>query len=240
MDGLVLLLILLVPLLLWVIISPRSHWRVVAGWAYRNPEANEPSDTAYAVTRIFGIGLLVVLVWQLIAMTTRDDDSDDKAAPPVTTTPAPVTTTRAIAGEELRAAFGVDEATIVMAPEVSIPVSDLMSARKLEVLQYRAFRAELAPAYLSPAFAGQTGDWLILGVRADAPPSGVSRIESGMDTVTVTVLPACGTACPGPLAGPGKTYYLVPVRLDKSLSDRGVKDGLYDLVPSPAAPSRTP
>lgn len=45
-------LIVVVPLLLlWGALSPRSQWRVLQGWRYRHPEANEPSNVAYQLFR---------------------------------------------------------------------------------------------------------------------------------------------------------------------------------------------
>ncbi|MFG2042891.1 DUF6199 family natural product biosynthesis protein [Dactylosporangium sp. NPDC048998] len=54
--------ILLLALLLWGVISPESQWRTLQAWSYRNPEANEPSDTAYTLTRIGSAIALAVLV----------------------------------------------------------------------------------------------------------------------------------------------------------------------------------
>ncbi len=49
-------------LMLWGAISPRGQWNALSAWAYRNAEANEPSDASYAVTRVVSIvGLLVLL-----------------------------------------------------------------------------------------------------------------------------------------------------------------------------------
>jgi len=47
---------------LWGAISPASQWRVYSGWAYRDREANEPSDAAYLATRLGCIVALIILV----------------------------------------------------------------------------------------------------------------------------------------------------------------------------------
>ncbi len=48
-------------IMLWGAISPRGQWNTLSAWAYRNAEANEPSDASYMVTRIVNIiGLLVL------------------------------------------------------------------------------------------------------------------------------------------------------------------------------------
>jgi hypothetical protein len=41
----------------WMAISPRSLFWRTAAWQYRNPEANEPSDAAYALRRAVGVPL---------------------------------------------------------------------------------------------------------------------------------------------------------------------------------------
>lgn len=59
-------------------VSPRGLWRVSTAWQFRNPDAVEPSDTAYAISRV-GSGLMVVLcVVALVLVATDDgDDSED-------------------------------------------------------------------------------------------------------------------------------------------------------------------
>jgi len=56
------ILILVGVLGVWGAISPRSQWNTLSAWQYRNPDANEPSDTAYAVTRVVNIVGLIGLV----------------------------------------------------------------------------------------------------------------------------------------------------------------------------------
>jgi len=47
---------------LWLLISPQSvYWKTEA-WQYKDPDANEPSDTAYSLSRISGGIMLVVIV----------------------------------------------------------------------------------------------------------------------------------------------------------------------------------
>ena len=63
MGFIVLVAVIAVPLLLLQILAPRGVWRATEAWKFRNPDANEPSDAAYAMSRIgavFGlIGLIV-------------------------------------------------------------------------------------------------------------------------------------------------------------------------------------
>lgn len=43
---------------LWGLISPRSQWKVLAAWSYRNPQADEPSSLAFGVQRVIsGLGV---------------------------------------------------------------------------------------------------------------------------------------------------------------------------------------
>lgn len=51
-----------VPFLLWGIINPQSQWWALSSWKYKNPEANEPSGSAYALTRFGNVIGLVTLV----------------------------------------------------------------------------------------------------------------------------------------------------------------------------------
>lgn len=71
---------------LWGVISPRSQWQLLQGWAFRNPEANEPSDAAYALTRIgsaVSIVVLLVAAFNLQSLTSSDDDKGAPAMTPV-------------------------------------------------------------------------------------------------------------------------------------------------------------
>jgi len=49
-------------MLLWSVIDPRGVWEVTSSWQFRNPEANEPSDSAFAVQRFFAFISLLVIV----------------------------------------------------------------------------------------------------------------------------------------------------------------------------------
>ena len=62
MGFVYLMLVTLCGLMLWLLISPGSFWRKTAAWQYKNPEANEPSDAAYTMMRVFGGIFLVVFI----------------------------------------------------------------------------------------------------------------------------------------------------------------------------------
>ncbi|WP_066903548.1 DUF6199 family natural product biosynthesis protein [Mycolicibacterium houstonense] len=42
---------------------PRRLWWVTESWKFKNPEANEPSDTVYGLTRAGGVGLVIVALF---------------------------------------------------------------------------------------------------------------------------------------------------------------------------------
>jgi hypothetical protein len=48
-----------VLLFLWGLFSPRSQWKVLAAWSYRNPQADEPSSFAFGLHRLIsGLGVV--------------------------------------------------------------------------------------------------------------------------------------------------------------------------------------
>ncbi|MEZ5210656.1 DUF6199 family natural product biosynthesis protein [Gordonia sp. (in: high G+C Gram-positive bacteria)] len=62
MGFFILVLFIAVPLALWGIIDPKGAWRATESWKFKNPDANEPSEAAYAMSRIGGVFALVMLV----------------------------------------------------------------------------------------------------------------------------------------------------------------------------------
>ena len=53
--------------LAWAV-APREMWRITQGWQYKNSEANEPSDAAYAMWRISSIVAIVVIIVAMLAL----------------------------------------------------------------------------------------------------------------------------------------------------------------------------
>ena len=49
-------------MLLWSVIDPRGVWEVTSSWKFRDPEANEPSDGAFAFQRLAAIVALLMMV----------------------------------------------------------------------------------------------------------------------------------------------------------------------------------
>ncbi|MDO5063680.1 MAG: hypothetical protein Q4E00_01635 [Actinomyces bowdenii] len=64
MGFAVLLLIIVALIGLWSIFDPRGMWRATESWKFRNPEANEPSEASFALSRITGvISVIGVLIF---------------------------------------------------------------------------------------------------------------------------------------------------------------------------------
>ncbi|MFY0406887.1 hypothetical protein [Solicola sp. PLA-1-18] len=86
MAGLVVVLVVGVPLLLWGVVAPRSQWRVLAAWRYRDRDADAPSDVAHGVTRVVSAVLLVLLAVVAVRLDAYAGEDDPVAAGSGTTT----------------------------------------------------------------------------------------------------------------------------------------------------------
>ena len=60
--ALIIFFMFLVPMLLWGVIDPRGMWEATSAWQFRDPEANEPSDGAFAFQRLAAIVALLMMV----------------------------------------------------------------------------------------------------------------------------------------------------------------------------------
>lgn len=60
--ALILFVVVVIPMLLWGAIDPRGMWEVTSSWQFRDPEANEPSDDAFAFQRLAAIVSLLMIV----------------------------------------------------------------------------------------------------------------------------------------------------------------------------------
>ena len=59
---------------LWSVISPRSVWENLYTWAFKNPEAVEPSDRAFEVWRVVaGICLLGLIILAIVIGVNRPE-----------------------------------------------------------------------------------------------------------------------------------------------------------------------
>ncbi len=54
--------------LLWGLVAPRSQWRVLVSWSYRDPHADEPTGSAYFVYRIVAaLGIATMITSGILA-----------------------------------------------------------------------------------------------------------------------------------------------------------------------------
>ncbi|WP_189335649.1 hypothetical protein [Actinoplanes ianthinogenes] len=202
----------LAALLLWGAVSPPSQWRVLAGWAYRDPEANEPSDTAYLLTRLGNIVALVFLVCASFGTFGGTDSPPRADSSTATATATADVQTRA----DLIVDFGADRARVAVVPQASAAPSPGTTAA-MEVYRRREVNPAFPPSYLGRALPSGGRNWLLLGVRGDAPPALVTVRETAGQVIVGVYGP--GTAAPG-----GATIYLVPARLGAPLAGRPVVD----------------
>lgn len=81
MTGLIVCLIVVVPILVWTMIDPRSQWEVTTAWQYRDPKANEPSDLVFMIERLAAGALLIAIAVLAAAAFRADSDSTAEARP---------------------------------------------------------------------------------------------------------------------------------------------------------------
>jgi hypothetical protein len=61
-DSLTVWAFVLVPLLMWPIVSPKSAWRIFEAWRFANPDTVRPSAAGYAARRFIATVALAALV----------------------------------------------------------------------------------------------------------------------------------------------------------------------------------
>lgn len=81
MTGFIVCLIVVILLLLWSVIDPRSQWQMTAAWRYRDPDANEPSDVAFAIERVAAGCLLIVFAVVAVLAFKQGSDPTAEATP---------------------------------------------------------------------------------------------------------------------------------------------------------------
>lgn len=70
-------------LFLWGLISPRSQWRLLVSWTYRDPHANEPTGSAYGLYRVVAaVGIVTMAVSGVMVYQARLGDLPPATAPP--------------------------------------------------------------------------------------------------------------------------------------------------------------
>lgn len=217
----VLCFVLLFVLLLWGAISPESQWKALAAWQYRNPEANEPSDTVYTLMRVGSVVALAALACGgLILVVDRPKTGSGSPAPAESFNPDLLVRPNAI-----RAAFDADDADLIIVPElVSAPKRD----QPVKVLRRQAVDDTATPDWLTGGNHLTVGTRLVVAVGHDASPSALV-VQEDADRVKVTVYTDCATCPTAPPASPDPgarvRVYLIPVSLHAPLGTRQVVDG---------------
>ncbi|WP_020579875.1 DUF6199 family natural product biosynthesis protein [Actinopolymorpha alba] len=69
-------LVIFIGMATWAVVAPRSQWRLLSSWQYRDPKANEPSDASYLVARVMGVGGIIfgIFMWHLLGQMTEAVD----------------------------------------------------------------------------------------------------------------------------------------------------------------------
>lgn len=68
---------------LWGLLAPRSQWRVLISWSYRDPHADEPTGSAYTLYRVIAaFGIVTMIVSGLLAYRSWADNQPPPPLPP--------------------------------------------------------------------------------------------------------------------------------------------------------------
>lgn len=246
MGYLLLVLALAVLMLLWSLISPRSQWRILKSWTYRNPEANEPSDAAYGLTRIGAlVGLLVLFggfwyLWQSenerrAAM--EEWIAKSEANPFTTVWPAEPSEVFVVDDiEQLDSAIGSGSKSEDAAGESTVEIG------AYAVLDGdSAYLRSLPPRELHKI--PPEADLLVSVESPSVVPTRVRVVENSV-SVMVTLLDDCASSkrseesssspeadkCDGDAAVRSQSLVLVPIDLEQPLGKRTLMDDSQDVL----------
>ena len=61
---------------LFMPLRPKTAWWTFQSWKYKNPEANEPSHTGYALSALSGLGVIACSVVLAVLAWTKPDPAD--------------------------------------------------------------------------------------------------------------------------------------------------------------------
>lgn len=90
---------------LWGLLAPRSQWRALASWSFRDPYVNEPSGTAFLLHRVVAaIGIASMVVSGVLVYQVQLANRPVSPPPPTTAemlwgTPVPVVVNRVVQSE---------------------------------------------------------------------------------------------------------------------------------------------
>lgn len=164
-------------LFVWGLLSPRSQWRYLLSWSYRNPYADEPSGAAYAVYRVIaGIGVATMIITGATVYRTEIALTPRPPAPPTAIdqmwgTPAPLVVNRVVTTLDAEPEGLVDQ------PILGYQVVDGRSRQPPYLFSLETFSFEGASA--------KTG---LIGKR---PSAGLVALDSASIVVRVSGDPAC-------------------------------------------------
>lgn len=89
-------------LFLWGFLSPRSQWRILASWSYKDPYRNEPTGGIYTLYRVISvIGIASIVVSGVFVYRAQSEKVQPPPLPPTTAeliwgTPDPVVINRVL------------------------------------------------------------------------------------------------------------------------------------------------
>ncbi|HRN28792.1 MAG TPA: hypothetical protein PK890_03685 [Terrimesophilobacter sp.] len=164
-------------LFVWGLVAPRSQWRLLLSWTYREPQSDAPSGWAFGVQRVVaGLGIAGLLAGGGLAWQ-RYLDALPEPPPP----PNPI--------EQMWGDAGTVVVNRVVAPSSSVP-SGLV---RVDPSAYHAMDGQRRqPAYLfSVPTMGVPHGEDAGGLVGEAPAPGLV----GLDTARVVVLVSADSAC---------------------------------------------
>ena len=161
----------------WGLVSPRSQWKVLAAWSYRNPQADEPSSFAFGVHRaISAVGVLFFL-----AMGAAGLGQYLANLPP---SPPPLTALQQMWGE----APVPQVVNRIVGPQDAIP-TDLV---QVPVTGYQlVVSAEHRPRYLNELHQFDTGDLDRSGIVGVKPGKDFLALDSAELVINVRTWAEC-------------------------------------------------
>lgn len=98
----VFVLVSLGTLFLWAFLAPRSQWRALASWSYRDPYRNEPTGITYAIYRLVAaLGIVSMVVSGVLVYRVQQENQPPPPVPPTAAelmwgSPEPVVVNRVV------------------------------------------------------------------------------------------------------------------------------------------------
>jgi hypothetical protein len=81
--GLAIIILLIgIPIGLYMLLQPKKLWWKFSAWQYKNPEANEPSESGYGVWALRGVVVIAVTAVLAWLVATKPADNTEPASSP--------------------------------------------------------------------------------------------------------------------------------------------------------------